>query len=144
MKRFLSNELVKTTIIFVVALAVICFTPLKAKEMFTVGDKQFITHTVHAAANRSADFNSDSFPIPGKVFSTFIVSSDNSLTFLASAKLQASLDNSNWEDIASTDTAITGTDNIYWSYGDVGYLYGRVSITNMVGSANLTIRAVVK
>lgn len=50
-------------------------------------------------------------------------------TISGSIKLQCSVDNVNWEDVASSEQSITGADTYLWNITDVAYPHFRISVT---------------
>lgn len=59
-------------------------------------------------------------------------------------KLQASIDNSVYIDVADSDQAITGSEDHMWSIADAAYRYVRVDWAYSSGTGNLTAKAIVK
>lgn len=99
--------------------------------------------TLVASAEKTATFYSDAYYLRTPNYSVYAKWSDITIgtaTWTGTIRLQASLDGTNWENIASTDIAMSDSGSTYWNVGDASYLYGRVMGAVTAGSANVLVK----
>lgn len=98
--------------------------------------------TVLEPTSLSSSFDSDQFAINNNVNITFELRTMLSSSFAATAKIQASLDASNWIDLSSTSLSISGNDSLLWTLGCLDSLmFLRVAVTITSGSSVISIYA---
>jgi hypothetical protein len=127
-------------LLFTIVILLLSETILAQVKYAPTGNIPYRKIELLASTNKAATYNSDVYILTSPNYSVFAKWTETGATWAGNMKLQASLDGTNWEDIASTDVAMSGSGSKYWNFSDAGYLYGRAQIaTYTSGSANLLL-----